>query len=97
MHPCPENWVVIGRAVAYYARGSHAFSAGNKCWHCTFKRVYAGSLKNISPLSYTFAVPYNTFHKQGRVSLICLIKIVNVKIVECVLHIFEAFLYTLTQ
>ena len=27
MHLCPENWVAIGRAVAYYAQVAHAFSA----------------------------------------------------------------------
>ena len=27
MHPCPGNCVVIGRAVVYYARAVHAFSA----------------------------------------------------------------------
>ena len=30
MHPCPENWVAIGRAVVYYARAAHSFSAGIK-------------------------------------------------------------------
>ena len=35
MHPCPGNWVEIGRAVMYHARGDQAFSAGIKCWHCT--------------------------------------------------------------
>ena len=33
MHPCPGNWVAIGRAVVYYAQAAHAFSAGIKCWH----------------------------------------------------------------
>ena len=27
---CPENWIAIGRAVVYYARTAHAFSAGIK-------------------------------------------------------------------
>ena len=31
MHPCPGNWVAIGRAVVYYARVAHALSAGIKC------------------------------------------------------------------
>ena len=35
MHPCPGYWVGIGRAVVYYARGSHTFSARIKCRHCT--------------------------------------------------------------
>ena len=34
MHPYSGNWVAIGRAVAYYAQASHAFSAGFKCRHC---------------------------------------------------------------
>ena len=37
MHPCPGNWVAIGRAVVYYARGDQAFSAGIKCRHCSHK------------------------------------------------------------
>ena len=35
MHLCPENWKAIGRAVVYYARASHAFSAGIEWRHCT--------------------------------------------------------------
>ena len=35
MHPCPGNWVAIGCAGVYYARASHAFSAGIKCQHCS--------------------------------------------------------------
>ena len=35
MHLCPGNWVVIGRAVVYYARDAHTFSAEIKCPHCT--------------------------------------------------------------
>ena len=34
MHPCPGNWLAIGRAVAYHARAYRAFSAGIKCKHC---------------------------------------------------------------
>ena len=34
MHPCPGNWIAIGRAVVYYARAAHSFSAGIKCRHC---------------------------------------------------------------
>ena len=33
MQPCPENCVTIGRAVVYYARAAHAFSAGITCRH----------------------------------------------------------------
>ena len=35
MHPCPENWVTIGRAVVYNLRTAHAFNAGIKCQHCS--------------------------------------------------------------
>ena len=30
MHPCPGNWVAIGREVVYYARAANAFSAGQE-------------------------------------------------------------------
>ena len=33
MHPCLGNWVAIGRAVVYHARGDQAFRAGIKCRH----------------------------------------------------------------
>ena len=33
-HPCPENWVAIGRVVVYYARAAHAFSAGIISRYC---------------------------------------------------------------
>ena len=33
-HPYPGNPVAIGRAVVYYARAAHVFTAGIKCWHC---------------------------------------------------------------
>ena len=36
MHICPGNVVAIGRAVVYYARAAHIFSAGIKCRHCSF-------------------------------------------------------------
>ena len=39
-HPCPENWVVIGRTVVYYTLTSRAFSAGIKCRHCTYIQHY---------------------------------------------------------
>ena len=38
MPPYPDIWVTLGRAVVYYARAAQAFSAGNKCRHCT--RIY---------------------------------------------------------
>ena len=34
MPPCLKNWVAIRRAVVYYARAAHAFSAGIECRHC---------------------------------------------------------------
>ena len=34
VHPYPGTWLAIGRAVLYYARLAHAFSAGIKCRHC---------------------------------------------------------------
>ena len=33
MHPCPGNWVAIGRAVVNYAYAAHTFSAGIKYEH----------------------------------------------------------------
>ena len=41
MHQCPENWVAIGHAVAYYARAAHAFSAGIKCSYCMYVSMNA--------------------------------------------------------
>ena len=35
MHPDPGKWMAIRGAVEYYARSTHAFSAGIKCRHCT--------------------------------------------------------------
>ena len=34
MHPCPGNWVSIGRAVVYYTKAAHTLSAGIRCRHC---------------------------------------------------------------
>ena len=41
LHPCPGNWVAIRRAVAFYARAAHLFSAEINCRHCRarFRRV----------------------------------------------------------
>ena len=39
IHPCIVNWVAIGRAVVYYARATHTFSAGIKCRHCTIQSI----------------------------------------------------------
>ena len=36
----PRNLVIIGRAVVYYARSAHAFSAGIKYQHCTKALLY---------------------------------------------------------
>ena len=48
MHPCPGNWVTIGRAVVYYARAAQASSAEFKCRLCmhfpsVLTRVTAGT------------------------------------------------------
>ena len=40
MHPYPANLVEIVRAVAYYARADHTFSAGIKCRHCTIEESF---------------------------------------------------------
>ena len=39
VHPCPENYVAIGRAVVYYELAAHAFSAGIKCRHCSLQEI----------------------------------------------------------
>ena len=39
MHPCPVNWVPIGRAVVYHAPAAQAFNAEFKCRHCTIVPV----------------------------------------------------------
>ena len=44
MHPCPDNWVAIGRAVVYYARPAHVFCAEIKCQHC---RCFHRSLTTV--------------------------------------------------
>ena len=41
IHPWPRNWVTIGRAVVYYARAPHAFSAGIKCRHCIYSSIHS--------------------------------------------------------
>ena len=38
MHPCPGNWVAIGRAVVYYARAAQAFDARIKCQPCILRK-----------------------------------------------------------
>ena len=39
MHPCPGNRLTIGRAVVYYAKAAHTFSAEIKCQHCIISSV----------------------------------------------------------
>ena len=39
MHLCQGNWVEIGRAVVYYARAAHTFSAEIKCPHCSYHLI----------------------------------------------------------
>ena len=34
MHPCPRNWVAIGRMVVFYAQAANAFRVRIKCRHC---------------------------------------------------------------
>ena len=45
MHPCPGNWIAIGRAVMYTAETAQAFSAGIKRRHCMLKKT--GQNKNM--------------------------------------------------
>ena len=40
MHPCPGNRVATRRAVVYYVRTAHAFSAEIECQHCTYACMY---------------------------------------------------------
>ena len=35
-HSIPGNWVASGRAVVYFVRAAHAFSAGVKCRNCRY-------------------------------------------------------------
>ena len=46
-HPCPGKWLAIGRAVVYYARASHTFSAGMNCRHCRL-RCFGGTFSETS-------------------------------------------------
>ena len=43
MHPWPENWMAIGRAVVYSARATHVFIAGIKCRHCRWLPSHNGT------------------------------------------------------
>ena len=45
MHSYPRNLMIIGRAVMYYARSAHAFSAGIKCQHCTYPFVSSSRIR----------------------------------------------------
>ena len=45
MHHSYGNWVVIGRAVMYYAWASHTFTAEMKCPHCMY--TYTTLLNHI--------------------------------------------------
>ena len=66
MHPCPGNRVVIGRAVVYYARTAHAYSAGIKCRHCTYliqNLIWAVCLKyEAKPSSIIFSKMVKLYH-----------------------------------
>ena len=64
MHPCPGNWVAIGRAVMYLARAAKIFSAGFKCRHCnctTFTTTRPWGMPPIMAFYYPVLVLYKTF------------------------------------
>ena len=48
MHLCPGNVVAIGRAVVYYIRATHTFSAEIKCRHCRYIYIYKQYAKHIN-------------------------------------------------
>ena len=60
MHPYPGNFVAIRRAVVYYDRTVHAFSAGIECWYCS----YIGDMYSICcyvvGTSITFSILVDT-------------------------------------
>ena len=47
MHACTANWLAIGRMTVNYARGSHAFSAGTKCWRCSYAHHLKVALSKV--------------------------------------------------
>ena len=56
MHPCPENWLAIRRAVLYYARAAQAFSAGIECRHCIVNHYNVITLKRIVSKKHFFQI-----------------------------------------
>ena len=59
MHPCPGNWMAIGRPVVYLARAAHALSAGIKCWHCITQGICNWNCVILSiPCAWTRRVDY---------------------------------------
>ena len=76
MHPCPGNWVEIGRVVVYYARAAHTFSAGIKCRMSIGQRGQGGQISFICPRSVLKALrptnlggPYGAIYRQLTVLL----------------------------
>ena len=48
LHPCQGNWAAIVRAIGYYARAAHAFSAGIKCRYCMYQSQLFAKLTILS-------------------------------------------------
>ena len=67
MYPCPGNWVAFGRAVVYYARASHAFSAGIKCRHCILQAKWIQTKHIMYPFNLDRVLPYLLFVTPGSV------------------------------
>ena len=69
MHLCPGNLVAIGRAVVYYARAAHTFSAGIKCRHC---RLYA----------YDFQMVFMTLGGKEQITFLTFLAYVGISIFQ---------------
>ena len=59
MHLCQGNWVVIGRAVVYYARAAHTFNAEIKCPHYTQSKI------RIRAIIKSLLLPQDAVHSAG--------------------------------
>ena len=74
MHSCLGNCVAIGRAVVYYARAAHAFSAGIKCRHCKCSHTwqhYQWSVRIECTELYHVCITYNVvFHHSALISVV---------------------------
>ena len=53
----PKKLGTIGRAVVYYARAAHVFSAGIKCRHCSLRIKATFSYSEVKLWSH--AMPWN--------------------------------------